>query len=106
MKRNLIGTLSLVVLSLLFSSTGYAQILAKADVPFAFTVAKKTLPPAATWLHPTAKASSPYRTKTPALRSSLWLGENCPRPRVPRWFSIMLATSTFCPRFGEPGGTD
>ena len=44
MKRNLIGTLSLVVLSLLFSSTGYAQTLAKADVPFAFTVAKKTLP--------------------------------------------------------------
>ena len=44
MKRNLIGTLSLVVLSLLFSSTGYDQILAKADVPFAFTVAKKTLP--------------------------------------------------------------
>jgi hypothetical protein len=44
MKRNLIGTLSLVVLYLLFSSTGYAQAFAKADVPFAFTVAKKTLP--------------------------------------------------------------
>jgi hypothetical protein len=44
MKRNLIGTLSLVVLSLLLNATGYAQAVAKADVPFAFTVAKKQLP--------------------------------------------------------------
>lgn len=44
MKRNLIGTLSLVVLSLLLNATGYAQAVAKADVPFAFTVAQKTLP--------------------------------------------------------------
>ena len=44
MKRNLIGTLSLVVLSLLLNATSYAQAVAKADVPFAFTVAQKTLP--------------------------------------------------------------
>jgi hypothetical protein len=44
MKRNLIGTLSLVVLSLVLNATGHAQVVAKADVPFAFTVAQKTLP--------------------------------------------------------------
>lgn len=44
MKRNLIGTLSLVVLSLVLNAIGYAQTVAKADVPFAFTVAQKTLP--------------------------------------------------------------
>ena len=45
MKRNLIGTLSLVVLSLLLNATGaYAQAVAKADVPFAFTVAKNQMP--------------------------------------------------------------
>ena len=37
MKRNLIGILSLVVMSVLISATGaYAQSYAKADVPFAF----------------------------------------------------------------------
>ena len=45
MKRNLIGTLSLVVLSLLLNATGaYAQAVAKGDVPFAFMVGKKQLP--------------------------------------------------------------
>ena len=45
MKRNLIGTLSLVVLSLLLNATGaYAQAVAKGNVPFAFTVANRQLP--------------------------------------------------------------
>jgi len=44
MRRNLIGTLSLVVLSLVLTAAGYAQTVAKADVPFAFTVGQKTLP--------------------------------------------------------------
>jgi hypothetical protein len=45
MKRNLIGTLSLVVLSLLFSATGaYAQTIVKGDVPFSFMAGNKELP--------------------------------------------------------------
>jgi len=45
MKRNLIGTLSLVALSLLLNVTGAAaQAVAKCDVPFAFTVAKQQMP--------------------------------------------------------------
>jgi hypothetical protein len=45
MKRNLIGTLSLVVLSLLLNATGaYAQAIAKSDVPFAFMVGSRQLP--------------------------------------------------------------
>ncbi len=45
MKRNLIGTLSLVVLALLISSTGaFAQAYAKASVPFAFAVGSAQLP--------------------------------------------------------------
>jgi hypothetical protein len=45
MKRNLIGILSLVVLSVLIGSTGaYAQSYAKANVPFAFTVGSAQLP--------------------------------------------------------------
>jgi hypothetical protein len=45
MKRNLIGILSLVVLSVLISSTGaFAQAYAKASVPFAFTVGSAQLP--------------------------------------------------------------
>ncbi len=45
MKRNLIGILSLVVMTLLISSTGaYAQSYAKADVPFAFAVGSAQLP--------------------------------------------------------------
>jgi hypothetical protein len=45
MKRNLIGTLTLVVVSLLLNATGaYAESIAKADVPFAFTVSGMQLP--------------------------------------------------------------
>jgi hypothetical protein len=45
MKRNLIGILSLVVLSLLLGATSsYAQSFAKANVPFAFKVGKAQLP--------------------------------------------------------------
>jgi hypothetical protein len=45
MKRNLIGILTLVVMTLLISSTGaFAQAYAKADVPFAFKVGSAELP--------------------------------------------------------------
>jgi len=45
MKRNLITTLSLVVMSLTVNVTGaYAQSYAKADVPFAFTVGTTQMP--------------------------------------------------------------
>jgi hypothetical protein len=45
MKRNLIGTVSLVALSLLFTNNGaYAQTAARADVPFAFNVGTTHLP--------------------------------------------------------------
>ncbi len=45
MKRNLIGILTLVVMTVLISSTGaYAQAYAKADVPFAFKVGTAPLP--------------------------------------------------------------
>jgi hypothetical protein len=45
MKLNLIGSLSLVALSLLFTSTGaHAQSAVKASVPFAFNVGSRQLP--------------------------------------------------------------
>jgi hypothetical protein len=45
MKRNLIGVLSLVVLSLLLNATGaYGQSEVRANVPFAFKVGKAQLP--------------------------------------------------------------
>ena len=45
MKRNLIGTLSLVALSLLLTTTGaHAQSAAQAYVPFAFNVGTTHLP--------------------------------------------------------------
>ena len=45
MKRNLIGTLSLVALSLLLNVTGAAaQSVVKGNVPFAFTVAQQQMP--------------------------------------------------------------
>jgi hypothetical protein len=45
MKRNLIGTLSLVVMSLLLSATGaFAQSAVSANVPFAFQVGQAQLP--------------------------------------------------------------
>jgi hypothetical protein len=45
MKRNLIGTLSLVVVAVLISSTGaFAQAYAKANVPFAFAVGSAQMP--------------------------------------------------------------
>jgi hypothetical protein len=45
MKRNLIGTASLVALSLLIANNGaYAQTAARADVPFAFNVGATHLP--------------------------------------------------------------
>jgi hypothetical protein len=46
MKRNLIGTLSLVVISLLLNVKGaYAQSTEQANVPFAFSVGSSHLPP-------------------------------------------------------------
>jgi hypothetical protein len=45
MKRNVIGILSLVVMSLILNTTGaVAQAVAKANVPFAFTVGSAQLP--------------------------------------------------------------
>jgi hypothetical protein len=44
MKRNLIGILSLVVMSLMLNATANAQAFAKADVPFAFKVGSAQLP--------------------------------------------------------------
>ena len=45
MKRNRIGNLSLLALSLLLTTTGaFAQSAARADVPFAFNVGTKHLP--------------------------------------------------------------
>src|SRR5882672_4807631 len=45
MKRNLIGTLSLVVVSLLLNINGaHAQSVVKANVPFAFNVGSSQLP--------------------------------------------------------------
>ena len=44
MKRNLIGILSLVVMSLMFNAAAYAQSLARANVPFAFNVGSAQLP--------------------------------------------------------------
>jgi hypothetical protein len=45
MKRNLIGTVSLMALSLLITNTGaYAQSPARADVPFAFNVGATHMP--------------------------------------------------------------
>ena len=45
MKRNLIGTLSLVVMSLLLNVNGAdAQSAAQANVPFAFNVGSSQLP--------------------------------------------------------------
>lgn len=46
MKRNLIGSLSLVVMSLLLNINGaYAQSVTRANVPFAFNVGSSQLPP-------------------------------------------------------------
>jgi hypothetical protein len=45
MKRNLVGILSLVVMSVMISATANAQAAAKANVPFAFKAGSKQLPP-------------------------------------------------------------
>src|ERR1700735_68534 len=44
MKRNLIGILSLVVMSVMLNATAQAQAVAKANVPFAFNVGSTQLP--------------------------------------------------------------
>jgi hypothetical protein len=44
MKRNLIGILPLLVISMALNVTAHAQALAKANVPFAFRVGSATLP--------------------------------------------------------------
>ena len=44
MKRNLIGTLSLVVMAVMMNATAHAQTLATANVPFAFRVGSAQLP--------------------------------------------------------------
>jgi len=44
MKRNLIGTLSLVVMAVMMNATAHAQTVATAKVPFAFKVGSAQLP--------------------------------------------------------------
>ena len=44
MKRNLIGTLSLVVLAVMMNAAAHAQTVATAKVPFAFKVGSAQLP--------------------------------------------------------------
>ncbi|MFY9791153.1 MAG: hypothetical protein WA474_02800 [Candidatus Sulfotelmatobacter sp.] len=57
MKRNFIGILSLVVMSLMLNAAAQAQSAAKANVPFAFTVGSAQLP-AGTYVISTAGMSA------------------------------------------------
>jgi len=57
MKRNVIGILSLVVMSLMLNAAAQAQSAAKANVPFAFKVGSAELP-AGTYVVSTAGASA------------------------------------------------
>ena len=57
MKRNVIGILSLVVMSIMLNAAAQAQSVAKANVPFAFKVGSAQLP-AGTYVISTAGASA------------------------------------------------
>ena len=57
MKRNVIGILSLVVMSLMLNAAAQAQSAAKANVPFAFSVGSAQLP-AGTYVITTAGMSA------------------------------------------------
>jgi hypothetical protein len=57
MKRNVIGILSLMVMSLMLNAAAQAQSAAKANVPFAFTVGSAELP-AGTYVVSSAGASA------------------------------------------------
>jgi hypothetical protein len=57
MKRNLIGILSLVVMSLMLNAAAQAQSAAQANVPFAFSVGSAQLP-AGTYVITTAGMSA------------------------------------------------
>jgi len=83
MKRNLIGTLSLVVLSLVLTAAGYAQTVAKADVPFAFTVADQTIP-AGTCLVRAAGSNS----------DALWIGNEADKVAA---YALPLRTESLEP---------
>jgi hypothetical protein len=72
MKRNLIGTLSLVALSVLLTASGaFAQGPVKADVPFAFTAWNAQLPAGCYTITPQLSATIMIRNcKTGAVRYS------------------------------------
>ncbi|MGA8433032.1 MAG: hypothetical protein WB729_24635 [Candidatus Sulfotelmatobacter sp.] len=63
MKRNLIGILPLLVISLALSVTANAQTFAKANVPFAFRVGSATLPAGTYEVNPAGDASVVVRNR-------------------------------------------
>ena len=74
MKRNLIGTLSLVVMSLLLNVNGaYAQSAVKANVPFAFNVGTSQLP------------AGSYRIKVKTCSGLVMIRNSTPLPTTLAW---------------------
>ena len=61
MKRNFIGILSLVVMSLMLNAAAQAQSAAKANVPFAFNVGSAQLPAGTYVISPTGASAIAIR---------------------------------------------
>jgi len=77
MKRNLIGILSLVVMSLLNATGAYAQSAVKADVPFPFRVGSAQLPAGTYEINATGNSAIAIRNGRTSALSSV-------RPEYPR----------------------
>jgi hypothetical protein len=85
MKRNLIGTLSLVALSLLLNVTGAAaQSVVKGNVPFAFTVAKQQMPAGSYSILSNSAASIQIRNNDTGAAVLSLVRSELPGDRAPR----------------------
>jgi hypothetical protein len=80
MKRNLIGILSLVVLSMLVNATGaYAQSAVRANVPFAFKVGAKQLPAGAYEINTANEGSVTIRNRESKTSAMTLVRQEYPR---------------------------
>jgi hypothetical protein len=107
MKRNLIGTLSLVVMSLLLSATGaFAQSAVTANVPFAFKVGEAQMPAGSykiTTGYQSLTVSGIGNTMKTAYSQAQW---DSPRNQSPRLVFHHVANQYFLAEVCRGAGND
>jgi hypothetical protein len=105
MKRNLIGILSLAVMSLMTNATAVAQSLVKANVPFAFHVGSQQLPAGTYVVKPIGLSTMAIQNAQATAGALSSFGSNCEGGSVAKLVFHRLGDEYFLAEIWRGAGT-